>query len=71
MPCYMIHRRRWLSSHSAHYTGLSLRHQALLPIDSADIVPLGLNPPTDSIASKTGHTHTHILMLDFAEEVSH
>lgn len=81
MPAYMIHRRHWLFFQSAHYRGLSLQHQALLPIDSADIFPLGLSPlltATPVMHSSTTLPHSSLslttaalTMLDFAEEVSH
>lgn len=77
MPGYMIHGRHWLFFQSAHYRGLSLQHQALLPIDSADVFPLGLSPlltatpvmlPPSFPLSLAAAVLT---MLDFAEEVSH
>lgn len=80
MAGYMIHRRSWLFFQRAHYRGLSLQHQALLPIDSADVFPLGPELPTDSNASTGPHLSAlpvrpldaaALTMLDFAEEVSH
>lgn len=75
---YMIQRRHWLFFQSAHYRGLSLQHQALLPIDSADVLRLGLSPlltaPNASTAPSLPPSLSFdagaLTMLDSAE-VSH
>lgn len=76
IPGQTICRRHWLFFQSAHYRGLSLQHQTLLPIDSADVFPLGLSPlvtamPAMLPPSPSLPTSRLLPMLDSAEEVNH